>query len=340
MSKLYKLKEWLTISDAAKYLTHSLEEEVTEADVLRLGLDQHLKLSVYLPNGAIVKRGKIVTHSLDELIDAIARNEAPDNLNWVPVPRSFAEKGLAAIRDDSDESVPFITSLRLNDSQWITLNHEKVSSVGGVWDLPMIGGERLDIEHQYLALTGGPSITAETLDGAFIWRGADDICQVQADFDDNEYLSGSKAAGAALELRIVSEGIEKEEAEKLRTAFIAERKKYKEKRKAQKYNENFYPSGALPDDAVIVVRTKSLDEFKQRIAEPVTKDVGTRERDTLYKIIIGMAIRGYGHDASAQRSSAIADIARDLEEVGLPVSDDTIRKYMKEAAALLDSKSA
>ncbi|AKQ56398.1 Uncharacterised protein [Bordetella hinzii] len=340
MSKLYKLKEWLTVSDAAKYLSHSLEEDVTEADILRLGLDGHIKLSVYLPNGAQVKRGKIVTHSIDELVAAIARDEVPDNLTSIPVPRSFAQKGLAAIHDKSEGSVPFITSLRLSDTQWATLNHEEVTSVWGLWDLPMIGGERLDIEHQYLALTGGPSITAETLDGAFLVRGPDDICQVQADFDDNEYQQGSKAQGLELERYITERNIESAEAERLRETFNAKREKYKEARRIKKYHENFYPSGGLPDDSVLVVRTQVLDEFKQTLVEPETKEIGTRERDTLYKIIIGMAIRGYGHDASAQRSSAIADIARDLEEVGLPVSDDTIRKYMKEAAALLDSKSA
>ncbi len=56
-SKLFKLKEWLTIPETAKNLSITFGEEVTEADVLRLGLDKHLKLSVNFPNYAYAKRG-------------------------------------------------------------------------------------------------------------------------------------------------------------------------------------------------------------------------------------------------------------------------------------------
>ncbi|MHB9100341.1 MAG: hypothetical protein ACYC2E_02320 [Sulfuricella sp.] len=46
MRKLDKLKKWLTIVDAARYLSIAFDEDVSEADVLRLALDGHLKLSV------------------------------------------------------------------------------------------------------------------------------------------------------------------------------------------------------------------------------------------------------------------------------------------------------
>ena len=52
------LKEWLTVPDAAKRLSVIFGEEVTEADVLRLALDGHLKLSIYFVN---IKR-KINNH--------------------------------------------------------------------------------------------------------------------------------------------------------------------------------------------------------------------------------------------------------------------------------------
>ncbi|SFU32451.1 hypothetical protein SAMN05216417_101233 [Nitrosospira multiformis] len=64
MSKLLKLKKWLTISDAVRYLEIVLGEEISEADVLRFALDGHLTLSVDLVNHAKVKYGKI--HSWEE----------------------------------------------------------------------------------------------------------------------------------------------------------------------------------------------------------------------------------------------------------------------------------
>lgn len=47
---LFNLKEWLTIPDAARHLSTIFDESLTEADILRLGLDGHLKLSVYFVN--------------------------------------------------------------------------------------------------------------------------------------------------------------------------------------------------------------------------------------------------------------------------------------------------
>jgi hypothetical protein len=57
MSKLFKLKNWLTIEEAAKYLSNAFTELVTESDVLRLALDGRLKLSVNFVNPVVVKLG-------------------------------------------------------------------------------------------------------------------------------------------------------------------------------------------------------------------------------------------------------------------------------------------
>ena len=60
MSKLLKLKQWLTLSDTAQYLSLAFRERVTEADVLRLGLDGHLTLSVHFVNGTRARYGQLV----------------------------------------------------------------------------------------------------------------------------------------------------------------------------------------------------------------------------------------------------------------------------------------
>lgn len=48
LSSLFKFKKWFTISDAAQYLSLNCSEKITEADVLRLVLDGHLKISLRL----------------------------------------------------------------------------------------------------------------------------------------------------------------------------------------------------------------------------------------------------------------------------------------------------
>lgn len=60
--------------------------------------------------------------------------------------------------------------------------------------------------------------------------------------------------------------------------------------------------------------------------------MGKRERETMLKILIGMAMKGYSHNPAAAKSSATKEIADDLASLGINVSDDTVRKYLKQAA--------
>lgn len=59
------------------------------------------------------------------------------------------------------------------------------------------------------------------------------------------------------------------------------------------------------------------------------------ERQNMLKAIFGMALRGYSYNPTDKRSKIVAEIASDLELEGIPLSDDTIRRYLKEARELL-----
>jgi hypothetical protein len=56
----------------------------------------------------------------------------------------------------------------------------------------------------------------------------------------------------------------------------------------------------------------------------------------MLKAIFGMAVRGYAYNPSDKRSKAVGEIVSDLELEGIPLSDDTIRRYLKEARDLLN----
>jgi hypothetical protein len=66
--------------------------------------------------------------------------------------------------------------------------------------------------------------------------------------------------------------------------------------------------------------------------------VGARERDSLLKLIIGMAVAGYVYDPKVTRSDKPAEIADDLARAGVPLDVDTVRKWLREAAELLPPK--
>jgi hypothetical protein len=71
-----------------------------------------------------------------------------------------------------------------------------------------------------------------------------------------------------------------------------------------------------------------------RAAPPVSepaKQQSPIERQNMLKAIHVMAVKGYGYKPDDKRSTAVTDIVTDLSLEGLPVSDDTIRRYLKEA---------
>ncbi len=68
---------------------------------------------------------------------------------------------------------------------------------------------------------------------------------------------------------------------------------------------------------------------------PDERPIGSRERETFNKLIIGLAFGGYGYDPSAARSPVPSDVLNDLTRLGLDLSVDTIRTKLKDAAEVL-----
>lgn len=297
MSKLFKLKKWLTVSDAAKHLSIAFGEDVSEADVLQLALDAQLRLSVYFVNHTTARRGKMVPLSEARKVPGI-----PIGRDGKPCDPYDVILGLRIFIKQPDGQV----------EEKVVQFDEEVFSIEGVWDLTMIGGEKLDIEHKYQMMTGGVSVELVNIDGTYVSSEDGQIYQLLAHYDDNPYANS--------------------DAQK------------KERTKKPLYDpDNYYPAGGLPDDAVLVVRTKALSEFESRISESegvIEKPLTASERESLLKLVIGMAMKGYSYDPTAKKNSAVADIAADLALLGLPLGDDTIRKYLKQGNEQLPAKPA
>ena len=95
-------------------------------------------------------------------------------------------------------------------------------------------------------------------------------------------------------------------------------------------------------DALIRQLQDEVAVLKSQLSNPPApkrptgdKTLGPRERDSLLKLIIGMAVKGYVYDPAALKSRAIKEIATDLELLGLSLDEDTVRKYLTEARELL-----
>lgn len=68
---------------------------------------------------------------------------------------------------------------------------------------------------------------------------------------------------------------------------------------------------------------------------PTDKPLSTKERETMLKLIIGMAIDAYKYDPTAPKSlltgEGVDSLHANLSVHGISVDPDTIRKYLKEA---------
>lgn len=349
MSKLFKLKEWLSVADAARHLTIAFGEEVIEADVLRLALDGHLQLSVNFVNHAQARCGQIVPWEETEWLltlpfintptKKLEQENNPDKILKCP-PKLQALWNEIPL-NERGELIPILRSLNIDDERFLTLS-DKVVTITGVWDLSMIGNEQLDIEHAYQNLTGGPAVTLQGIDGAFVHKSDEQMYQLQEDFDDNVYQSGSTADLEQLKAKIVNEDIEKSEAERLLNQHKEARKKFLKERESKPQSSRYFPAGGLPEDSVLVVRTEALRDFERKITETpeqgAEKPLSTTERNTLLTIIGTMAKDGYRDDLSKPYPLA-KEIQEAAELLGIKISDDTIAGKFKEAKKILVEKS-
>jgi len=241
--KLFGLKEWLTIPESSKYLSQIFGEDVNDADILRLVLDGHLKLSVYFVNHAMAKYGKFVPY---------------ENVEWISINRKL--NGLVKDNPFFKKNNRVMKSIQVDDNKYLKLEKD-VKIIKGVWDLPMIGAESLDVEFEYHKLTDGPKITLTGISGVFVEGENGLICQIQESFNDNEFQSGSKAQLESIKKYIIKNDIEEVEAKKLLMEHSENREKYIAKRN-KNISDDYYPAGGLPDDSVLVVRTKALLELQ------------------------------------------------------------------------------
>jgi hypothetical protein len=278
MSKLFKLREWLTVSEAAVHLTNSLKETVSEADIYRLGLEKHLTLSVNFIHHAKAYCGKLVP--ISEAIKVPGIRLPPE----IP-----PYEVILGVRYGEDKVIQFKDEIE----------ERKTVTLDGVFDLAMIGAERFDCETQFQMLTGGIPVELINMDGTFV-----------KNYDESSFYQ-------ILE-ELTPQKIESKPFKSIPATYM--------------------PANGLPEDSIIVVRTEAIKEFEAKLQtdeKTIVKVLGNRERNTLLKIIGGLAMDGYGMDIHAPRLDKIAEMVDSLATKGVVVDEDTLRKHLKAAAELV-----
>jgi len=317
MSKLFKLKEWLTLDEAAIHISNVLGEPASVADLYRFAIDGHLIISVNFVNNTSVKKGKWVT---------------TDEVTFFKVEKDYFEKGLPA----KSYTTALNNEIRISDNDWVALDRSVVP-IGGVWDLAMVGSEVLVLENYYQQLTSGLEVDLSMEEGAFVQQGAV-ICQLQENYMFSEFQKGSLSHKESVDRFIANNDFTEEDVKKIQNEFSENRREYlKEKESRPKIND-YYSAENLPADSVLVVRTKELTRFIQSLEEtPVlTKDLASTERNSLL-VLIGALCKELG--INPETRGVAASIVRMTEISGAPLTDDTIRKILRQIGAAVSLRS-
>jgi hypothetical protein len=267
MRKLYKLKKWYSIEDAAKRLSVTLGEPVEIQDVRQLMGDGH-----------IAAYWNISSRPAREVALATIFHSEGD-------PLFDLTKSLGSLSDGCER---FMTE-KLEPQQ------PYVQPIEGLFkiDSEAIGAAR----HWLQAIAQGKESENTSLDGAVVIGEDGKQWQLMEHYSDNEYAKN----------------------------FVPTT--------PWGNPDNFYPTFDLPDVADIVISKAELENFEAQFIEApeAEKPLSTSERNSLLKIILGMAMAGYKYDPAASRSSVTKEIETDLTTMGMRVTDDTIRGYLKEA---------
>ena len=310
MSKLFKLKKWLTLDEAAEHLASVLHEKVSIQDVLRLALDRHIVLSINLVNGASACKGRripiaksplrvahaILTPSSNGappwgMIEGYPSDDSPE-AQW----RWCAEN---QDRFSSGELIAFPAGSTYT-SEFSYLFDKEVSTIRGLWDLPMIGGEILDVVHLLQQFIDGPDVTGTYLDGAFLVHSdGETFAHLMEHFSENEYVKDGQ-----------------------------DREKY-----PWGDPRSYYPAAGLPNEEQLVVRTEKLADFLLSLQDDSNageKPLDERERGSLLRII-----RALDAMANLPTRGAATSIETQLQQLGFSKpSEATIRKLIEQARAL------
>ncbi len=254
MSKLFNLKKWLTIDEAARHLSGVLTESVTAADLLRWALDDRLKLSVNFVNPVGVKLGTLVERNDIPYQDVVAANGTKYK-HYLAIPYE-TEDGSLYIYDKTDLAY----------------------TVRGVCDIPLGEGFRLEVERKYQSITGGPKLNESPLKRVPVQVEEMDLCQFEMCLDEIEPLDPGESMKVLVQ-SIFNSPLSEEQT----LNFI------KEKLDVMRRTSKHCIVDELPEELVFVVRRKSLMEFIESVSgvpPNSEKPLAARER-TSYLNIIG-----------------------------------------------------
>lgn len=312
MSKLFKLKSFVTIDQAAIHLSTMLKEPVNESDLLQLALEGKITLSINLLNREMVHIGKSVdkqiarkkiypmglqidqpiisvenmTPDIKEIIDSLCFTESgyhvdpkTSNKKLIEVLSVFYPNGICRIALEG-KPIPH-TDLVL------CIDRSLTQTTSGLWDIPIIGSGMAAIEIMYAELLGNHNSDESITEEVYLHNPDKDIwAELLQDYDTGD---GSR---------------------------------------------EWIPANHLPDNYILCIRQAEIKRFLDQL---MTEEIPTKNKtittgkrkgltytDTTYLNVIGALLDLLMHPASGRKKSR-AEISRQIEEKHKPASGVSVK---------------
>lgn len=297
MSKLFALKEWLTLDAAANHLTAVLAEPVTVTDLLQLALEGRLGLAVWLPNREHVTLGCAGFIGGEELT-------AP-------------EPSLLAVAQAFEQTCPEMLIGYLGDGRVIHWDEHGMGFEEGLWDLlPMSGGQNV-IKQALQKSLGGGAIDLPLHEGIYLKRG-DVYCRLMQSFSDE-----------SLAINLSQDELDSSNHEWCDMPNFSRLARQSQEAVALQY----FPALTLPDGVQLVVRQSVLSEFIASLVTPTPStpqkpdELSTRSRRS-YMLVVA-ALAGEANYKLHERGIATS-IAHAISRLGGALTDETVLDILKD----------
>lgn len=314
------MKQWLTLADAANYLSIVCSQEVTEADILQFAINGQLTLSLFLINDTMAKCCRLVDYEKARLDADIAKNAFPDELKRKDLPNKMIETLKIKMTDVINEGLLYgdLEYISPDDTRWMNLEGLEKSILkivtdllrfdkdrfviedsyetltAGLWDLSMIGNERIEVNRRHHNLIGGRATVGifknrRCTKGVFVKGPYGEVFKLQLalnGIENQEYQDDLHAQFEKLKKQIPSLWMENFNEKAFLYHYVEMRMELWKKYFSidDMLNKNYYPMNYLSEDAPLVVRPKAIREFEQLLSDneieknTATKTNGYKER--------------------------------------------------------------
>ena len=235
MERVWRLRDWLTLEQAATQLSSRVEDEVSKADIIQLALEKKLQISTFLPYSCPAFEGEL---DREPLYTIFTNRE-----------KGLPERFLSDLREaDIPEDV--LSNLQESTLDAVTKKTPGSSYLLETGERVVIGGE------QFFFRVDTKLESVSRIEGVL------DLLLVSNDYEQLYDLLSEEIGGRPSEDRISLGGvILKPPGEGSLCYELAEPFEKAERKLPYYHRDNFFPCPYLPESQRFVVRPAALDRF-------------------------------------------------------------------------------